>query len=70
MFMVIRRPPSACEDDSDNTNNINIIRSWGEFEGGDPYPRLSPTPRAPKAADGRGRPSDTGPVSKKPHTKR
>ena len=48
----IRRPPSACENDSDNTNNINMIRkSGGVWGGGD-----TPTPRPPMGADGRRRP--------------
>ena len=41
-----------------NTDNLNLeyihIESRGEFEGGDPYRRLTPTQRAPMGAEGGG----------------
>ena len=38
------------------------VESRGEFEGGDPYPTLTTTQRAPMGADGRRGGWDTGPV--------
>jgi len=59
-----------------NTDNnqpcILQIESRGEFEGGNPYPRLTPTQRAPMAAEGaRGGPIGSGHWScfwRTPHT--
>ena len=53
---IIPPTPPACESSKQHPQPpalyITRIRSRGEFEGGDPYPRLTPTQRAPKAAEG------------------
>ena len=49
--------PPACESSKQHTQHptlyITRIRSRGEFEGGDPYGRLTPTHRPAKAGEGR-----------------
>ena len=53
MSNVIRRLPPACENDSNNTNNINITRiEVGGSLRGEPVPYLN---THPQAADGGGR---------------
>ena len=47
--------PPACESNKQHPQPppcILQIESRGEFEGGDPYPRLTPTHRPAKAAEG------------------
>ena len=46
----IRRPPSACENSSDNTNNNNITGRLGGVCGGIPVPTLNTLPQAAEGA--------------------